>query len=314
MVAWARKVATEPGRVHETEAIEKADVIAFSRPGGEVRYQGYSRYASRWRVAWTLERLHALVSETAVLCERTWGWHCPVLTVACHEHAKTKGLAYEPGSGARTGERAISIDVGALLTWGVDGIREIVAHELCHHYRDETFPPAPTGGQRLRGLRSLDGYEPSHDRVFCRELERVVPEAVDPVRGCAYIRREADPEVLAAADRRREERGIKPTFAPQAGILVLRHLKSGKMQAHWEPRAGSHWRRTVFPVSGVGMLALARSFPVEQWPSVTVERASDFRMAKAASNLQEFLQYIVIAWPRHMQDLKRFLVEVGKAT
>jgi hypothetical protein len=300
LLRWATKATAGGGEMHRVPAMMQADHHRFARPGGagDVRYEGFDRYRRRWSTGWTLETLHGLVAGGLDDCESTWGWSCPRLVVLCSDGGHL-GLAYRSGTGKETGVRRIALSVRLLDGYGPAGVRRVVLHELCHHWREEAFPKG----------------RDDHDTVFCRELARVDP-ATDPHGDCHALDEEHDATLVAAVKQRKEARIRPPVWRPEAGTLRLYGLRDYSLRIAWEPGPGYRWTRWAKPPSAPVLVELAGRFTPEERSRVQVRLDHGAPVSLAAgdsdtTDLQTLLRWMVRHYPRLMGPLADLLRHEG---
>jgi hypothetical protein len=261
---WARKTVIIPGRIYTTLAGKLTDtkVIEYTSPAtrhlGSVSYTGFEKIAKR--SGHSLESIHRAVNSAVVRAIEVWSWQCTGLEVKFHESGRAFGLAYEPGKGARK----ISLNALLLQTYDLNSIARVVIHELCHHYREETWP------------RSY--ISDVHDKRFCEELTKADPEIAGSegsrstaANRCITFADIPDTALKAAVEERKAARIIEPTWAPEAGILNFYILKSGHLRMSWEPRSGFRWTQWIRSVSDSHVLELLKHFGPSDWNRVVVK-------------------------------------------
>lgn len=311
LVEWARETVKNWGQLYTTRAGKfiKSTVIEYSSPLtkhlGSVEYTGFEQVEKR--SAHTLEAVHRAVNASAARAIEVWGWNCTGLEVKFHETGRAFGLAYEPGTGKQKGVRKISLNVQLLQLYDLNSVARVVVHELCHHYREETWPRRRAGS---------DG----HDSRFCEELGRADPEVQasipppfrpGPEHEVAYLEWKKRNEgaanrctyfadipdtALQAAHKAKTRRVVEPTWAPEAGALKFYRLKSGVLRMSWEPRPGFHWTTEKQPVNDSSMLALAKRFGPKDWGRVLVhveERYAVQARLPVETTLDNLLAYLI---------------------
>lgn len=287
---WAKREIVKADRA-TTPAIKLAASVTLPRAAGsgEIVYTGHKTVEKR--SAHTLADLHAAVDECIALCLSTWGWECSGLEVKFHTAGRAFGLAYDPGSGDVKDVRRISLHVRLLEQYDIDSVKRVVLHELCHHYREETW----------RRDRSSEYYD-AHDTTFCRELRRVDPTVASvSAKNCTYFTEEPDTALAAVVEERKAARIKEPTWAPAAGIIVFSRYADYKLKIEWQPRrdAGFSWTKYVGPATGERMADLAKHFALTEWEAVTVKTEFDLSPAhgRAPENLRELLDFFLLRYP-----------------
>lgn len=299
-VEWAKKVVTEPGKTYATEAAKTASSSTFPRSlgHGDIMYTGFELYKKR--SAHKLEDLHGVIDDAVAACARAWSWEASGLEVKFHDTAHSYGLAYEPGVGASTGVRKISLNAKLISAYDKKSIWRVVVHELCHHFREERWP------------RVIDRRHEKHDTIFCRELARV-DEAVraDIANNCAFFDDDADASIVAAMPKK--VRVKEPvSWAPAAGKLIFDNYVSGKLRLEWSPNkaAGFKWPKEVFAISGESLVAVAKRFTPEEWRSVRVETPLWILPGTPPTSLAELIRYMLSNWPKHMAKLNDYVTSL----
>ena len=186
-----------------------------------------------------MAELTAIVKRAIATAKRTWKWSPTNLVVQFHNGGKTFGFARGPGSGPRVGFTIISLSKRLLAEYDARSVGRTVVHELCHHYREESFAATIH-------LRKLKG----HDDIFCRELKRADPLSADPIT-CRYFT---------------EER-VKPTFdrrvrwVTSAGHLRMARKRGRGQMMFWEPNKPGAWTAPEFLFTDGELADLASRFP-----------------------------------------------------
>jgi hypothetical protein len=162
--------------------------VVLARRGGResIRYRNFDALAKI--SAHPLRKLHAIIDQAAAKCEKTWHWKASGLIFDFAWSTRVMGRSYRCGTGRQTGIRRIALSdllIGRYDGWSVG---RVVMHELCHHYRKETFP-----------------HGTSHDRIFCRELGRVDPLVAANRRQCARFRQGEQGKLKGRRAASREE-------------------------------------------------------------------------------------------------------------
>ena len=299
-IKWAKRTATEPGKAYVIDAAQTSSSEALARVegAGDIVYIGFETVSAR--SAHTLEALHAVVDLALLECERMWRWNAGTVEVSFHTDSNAMGLAYNPGSGTKTGKRRISLLVKLLELYNEDSIARVVWHEFAHHYREETWP-------RDRLLFS-DG----HDQKFCEVLAAVDP-MVNPSKRESYeIFTEAvDASVVAVTEKKLGDK--VPVWSPDLGILVVSKYADSSFRLEWAPRNGvKKWKRWVHHVNNESLLEVARRFAVADWSRVEVSVADKTfsRLTVLPTNLGKLLAVFVKMFPQHLKFVIQYLNDV----
>lgn len=292
LLEWAKATAVVVERVYTTQAPAEAEVV--TRPCsrarlGPVAYAGFAKFARR--SAHSLEQVHRIVDDAVAACQAAWGWSPEGLEINFHETARSMGLAYCPGTGATTGKRKVSISIKVLETFDARSVGRVVRHELCHHYREEKWGRVPSAL--------------SHDGRFCEALALVDPIVASAPTQCATFQDEEDPALANAAQLRRAARVKEPVWSPDAGMLVVRALRSGTLKIDWEPATGFRWTPYTRPMNAKEIISIADRFAPETWSKVRVQNSS--RVFFGADSLLQLLHMLVARYPRLMQSLAEYL-------
>jgi hypothetical protein len=186
-----------------------------------------------------------IVGQAAEICAKIWGWApAPLLEIQYHATGRAFGAAFNPGREKNPAVRRISLHKSPATEYDDQSVLRIFLHELCHFYRDETFP------------MSSD----AHDRRFVEELRRVDPTVAEDAR---FFSGAVSVEAAAVRARKAE----KVTWTPDAGALRVKLLKDGTVRFIWEPRAElpkeNRWRPVKVASTGPGMLEFIRRFSRE---------------------------------------------------
>ena len=263
-VEWARRTSRKPGELHSTPAAATASARALPRSGREdfVSYVGYARYARR--SAHSLDALHRTIDEAISHCTAVWGWECSGVEVKFHDAGASFGLAYAPGSGARSRVRKISLAVALIERYDLVSVRRVVVHELCHHYREEAWPR----------VASSPWYRP-HDSKFCEQLALADPIVASDSRRCDEFHDHTDPSIVAEVARRKAVVPKRaPVWSPEAGVIVVAIRKGkGTFRIAWEPNreAGFRWRPEVDSVNDAAVLGMLKRFAPSDRKRVRVQ-------------------------------------------
>lgn len=288
-LAWARaQVArrrrTEPrlrfghGRGPMTPQARPEVLLGDALAGG-VAFVGY---AALDKVAPGIrDRVVALTRRAVEAARAAWEWEPAGLRLGLHKTGSAFGFALRPGTGVLYRERLVSLRWDYLQRWGDDAIYDTLVHEICHHYREETWP------RTLASRTRKDLVREQHDERFCAELRKALPR-VDSWRACAHelrepeTDRERDFEARRAAGRERTARAsaaveTEVNWSPGAGVVVF---DAENMTLAWRPRSPrrQRWRPVVRDIVSHGEGALsffAMSFDPAAWGSVQVEISDD---------------------------------------
>lgn len=224
------------------------------------------------------------------VCHEKWGWLATDIVFELHESKTTMGLAYRSGAYKETGTRRISISTRLCKEFDKESIYRTFVHELCHHYREETFP------------KSIGD---SHDELFCKALRLVDPKVHD-LSTCKHFHDQVDPAVVAAA-----KPAHKPAiWSPTSGHIKLSHLKSGKFVWQWMPGNGFKWSRTGANVNDKELVQLLQRFDPAQWRSVVVEplmRTGSSERFLTIRTLRDFAERFVVSFPSRLTQTRALL-------
>lgn len=144
--------------------------------GDAVEYVGFEAVPSSSRYG--LADLHSVVSDSLAHARAQWGWSAP-LRIEFHRKGNAMGTSIGPGLDVDK-PRRISISTRLLRSCSLTGVRRVVLHELCHHYREERWP------RYLSGYDKEEHAVQSHDDLFCQALNEVDPAAGRPDH-CRYF-------------------------------------------------------------------------------------------------------------------------------
>ncbi len=305
---WGKKAlkGKPPGTVITTDAAatKPVDVFAFGpHVMDKVTFIGYRKK----KLAHSIPTLLKMFAESAQRCQEVWGWSPTNPEVEIHTTSRAMGLAFNPGKG----RHRISLHARLLNEFDLPSIRRVVLHELCHHYRDEQFPE--------------NRYD-SHDEIFCRELQRVddslAPDAekrgLPVMKACSAFYEQRDVAVIEGYRKKLGRNEIPPVWAPEAGKVMIGHLKSGKFRFSWEPEGNFKWTTKVEPFSDVDLLMLAKRFEPRQLDQVRVVAKQDPKTGSAQwrmgvplpPNLLGLLQLMMARYLRHLPQTAAYLNDV----
>jgi predicted SprT family Zn-dependent metalloprotease len=261
---WAKKEITRLKKskklkfdeVHSTKAIQV--VSRESKPMWNkdvVIYDGFD--VIKKRSAHTLKAIHDSIDRSTKLTKLKWNWVPIRPTVSFHSKSNAMGLAYNPGGG----EHIISLNVRMLADYNMKSIFRVMLHEWCHHFRDEKFP------------RTTD----PHDSKFCELLSIVDPIVADNRKECTFFTDIKD--VAIAALKQKKSTKKSPVFTPQAGDMVLEHMKDGSYTIRWVPKGKYKWSAVRFKLDTVGTFEkFLNNFAREDLPKVRAILASRHRL------------------------------------
>ena len=308
-VEWAKQTVVEPGRIYTTAAGKFADtkVVEYTSPAtkhlGSVSYTGFEKVAKK--SGHSLESIHRAVNSAVARAIEVWNFACIGLEVKFHESGRAFGLAYEPGTGAYSNVRKISLNALLLQTYDLNSIARVVIHELCHHFREERYP------REFRG-------DP-HDAKFCEALTKADPEIAGSegarstnANRCITFADIPDTALEAARKAKVEARTTQPTWAPEAGVLVHYILKSGQLRMLWEPLPGFKWSQWVRSLNDSNLLELMKHFGPHDWTLVTVRVEPRIaRMNETTMNLRDWIRWITEKYAKYAPKTIAYLKEVS---
>lgn len=254
--------------------------------------------------AYEFAKIREIVSKSVRLCVETWGWSPGNLQLSLIAKSRAMGMAYEPGTGAESGIRRVSLSRDLFARFDANSIHRTLIHELCHHYREETWPRKRTIGFN------------SHDDRFCAELGRVDPVVRD-AKSCTFFDDDVDASLVDAAKakkdaaRAKHEAGI--TWAPNAGMVLVDRLKSGKIKMGWHSRPGFSWRPLVEEVNDMTLSALLKRFAPAQWREVEVVLVQSVYPFKSGQRveLQMFAEAMVRVYAKILKQSAGLLTAVN---
>jgi predicted SprT family Zn-dependent metalloprotease len=299
-VKWAKRTAEEVGKAYVVDAAQTSSSVAMDRvvSEGEIVYVGFETVSGR--SAHTLSAIHQIVDMALLECEQTWSWDAGTIEVSFHTDSNAMGLAYNPGSGAKTGKRRISLLVKLLELYNEGSIARVALHELAHHYREERWP------------RDRRIFPDGHDQKFCEVLAAVDP-LVNPSKRESYetFTESIDASVVAVAEKKLGDK--VPVWSPDVGILVVSKYADGSFRLEWAPRNGiKKWKRWVHHVNSESLLEAARRFAVSDWNRVEVSVAEKTfpRLSALPTNLGELLAAFAKMFPQHLKPVIQYLNDV----
>ena len=300
---WARDTAKEPDRTYSIAAPQTAstETLIYADPDLQEERDGVTYVAwgkIRKRSAHSLADLHRIVEQAVLAGRSIWSWTPQRLEVQFHKDSRSMGLAYEPGTDESRQHCRISLHERLLEEYDLKSIWRVVVHELCHHFRDDNFPPS-----RI-----------PHDEIFCEQLGLIDPMVRGDRQQCAMFVNEKDTALVAVKQERIEKRKTPPVWSPDAGTLILYNLKNGALKVEWRPEPGYRWTKWIVNVTGVTMLDLAKKFAPLQWKDVRVLRQRRGRLVLTDEpyTFEAVVVAMIRSYPRHMQDLASYVEELKK--
>lgn len=222
-VAWAHKQGAKgQGAVLDAQRALRGGVeVPVDLPGGKVCSVTLWKPLTNWAER---GRLTQLLVECLKLAFSTWGWYPPALHLTAHDSKTVAGLAYRPGKAHNNDPRTISLSKMCVEVFTDDGFSHIILHELCHHYREETWP-------RARGV-----FDDAHDTRFCDELLRVAPGA----DSCTSV---ILSKVLSEDRAQALESDVD--WSPGAGTMVFDIDSKRALRFVWIPKKRGQWKQQV---------------------------------------------------------------------
>ncbi len=287
-------VSTRAAVAVETETVPLESPA--TRDIGAVKYVGFAVAAKRSRIS--LATLHAAVNAALLRARESWGgWRGVGLEIRFHDTGKALGLAFEPGTGAYTERRRISLNTRLLAQHDPNQIARVVLHELCHHYREERFPTT----------REV------HDARFCAELSRADPVVAADPQECMRFGGEIDPTVVQERAAKKEQRLARAAWEPEAGWLNFYKLKGGQLRIAWTPVHAGTWAPVVFSLNDAATLDLLKRFAPADWARVAVRKSGKYlpHVLGATENLAAFAPALVAAYPKLMLQTHAYLTSLG---
>ena len=203
------------------------------------------------RSAHTEASVAAAARRAVARCERAWGWSPTNLTVALHDGDRSFGIARSPGDGPRVGMTVVSLSCRLLAEYDAKSVVRVLVHELCHHYREESF-------RRTRDTHRRGG----HDAVFCEALAEADPKSGGPHR-CRKFTDERSPR----------EENPSVSWSPRDGALALARVRGRGQMLFWRPRRRGAWDPVDFLLTDGELYDLARRFSPRQRSSMRVAGA-----------------------------------------
>jgi hypothetical protein len=304
--SWATKTPADGAR-HDRMAPAATDgaVVlpqnheALQRACGPIAFEGWPRIAKT--SAHSLDAIRRTVSDVVGAAYAAWGGWCPSgLVIRFFDTSRAMGLALEPGTGAKTGVRVIALRRDLLENYDLPSLHRVVAHELCHHYRDERW-----GRTQLYG---------GHDDHFCEALARIDPRVAGSYADCRTFRDDVDEALTRKAiEKKLERRGGVPVWTPEAGRVAVRRLKSGEFRMVWEPKteAGHRFAKITEPLSDTALAAWLQRFGLSRAHEVEVVALDDraaFLMTPPnqvtptpITTLDRFAAHVVARYPSMMR-------------
>lgn len=223
----------------------------------------------------SLDRLHRIVSTVRAQAKRTWRWKAPLI-IGFHHSTKNFGWAYTRMK-LRGGYRLLTLSTSLLRDYDSKSIQRTLTHELCHHYRDETFP-----------------RKTEHDVVFCRELGKIDKIVNANQQSCQHFN-----ESRSKASEDKFYRGV--TLKPGSGrIETQRWVRNGKLTKQavivWIPRRGKQFAMLF---SDNNLSSLLNRAGKASWSKLRVTDYSGYNVEFKGKNLREFALWAVKHWPSH---------------
>lgn len=289
----------------DAAAVDTSQVFPFGdAPTDRVTFIGYRRR----KLAHSMETLVNLFTECVQACQFKWGWRPVVPEVEIHTTSRAMGLAFINPTVKR---HRISLHLKLLTQYDLASIRRVVLHELCHHYREEAFPP--------------NRYE-AHDHIFCQELQKVdvtlaadAEKAQQPVaKMCTMFYEQRDAEIIAISDRKKHRDFSEAVWSPEAGYVELARLKSGRFRFAWRPNPGFKWTVKAEALADLTLRDLVKRFAPTQLDTVAVRIGTDKKTGAtlwptgrpAPANLLGFVDWATRSFPRHLPSVISYMRDV----
>lgn len=274
-VEWARKdiarrsrlPADDPGALqlmvgYDTEAPEEA-VVRFPGPFGPITYSGFGKKVGHY----TMEQIHEICAKAVADGSAVWAWRTSPpttwkpsgLEIMLHGGSAALGLAFAPGTGKDTNKRTVSLNKKLFEFYDAHATWRVMVHELCHHYRDETFAKNEVEPQErealLAAIRADLAKSPrggmwwhnilsTHDATFVRELGRVDPKIKESAISGILFTEYADPSLVAEVAKKKELRrqAAKPIiWDGTQGRLYVDRTKT-HFSLWWIPLTKGDWK------------------------------------------------------------------------
>lgn len=309
-LVWAKRAAKDKpeGEVVSTKAgsLSHRETRQYSLPPPyapgvthSVVFSGFTPAIAK-RSAHSLSDLTGIITDVVAACAAAWDWMPNNLEVCFHNRSNAYGLAYNPGGGVHK----ISLSVLLLESYDQASVWRVIAHEFCHHYRDEKFKQ--TFNVVARRL------EPNHhDEIFCRELQKVDHTiATKGVEACTKFVDCPDEALVVALKKKRDRHFIEPLWAPDAGQLMIYRIKSGQFRFSWIPQDPNKWTVRVAPVRDGTILGLAKQFAPKDYVNVRVIGDKSWHTASPPHNLLQLLNIFITGWKSHFPQTIAYLSSV----
>lgn len=279
LFAWALTLSADADIERPQDESARSVVFDIDGESANLTLIGYRKKVGAYDQA----RIEQILERGVRVCSERWGWLGTDLIFELHSSDKTMGLAYRSGAYSDTGCRRISLSRKLFLRYDAESIYRTVIHELCHHYREETFP-------KSRG--------DSHDKVFCDAL-RLVDPVVHDEKSCQFFHEEVDQAVIEKTARG----GKPPIWSPEAGTIVVKHPKSGKYRWDWVPNEGFKWARFGGELGDDDLLMLLKAFAPSDWQKVKIVGP------QFPETLLDFVRRAISRWPTLTLKTRAFLNE-----
>jgi hypothetical protein len=298
---WARKQAAALIRKHGFDAIGKGASTSAAATdetrslpigdGDAVQYIGWKTVSKV--SAHDITAIHDAVVRALDRAADVWKWRGSGIKIQFNESSRAIGLAWSPGSGAKTGERRICLNVKLVSEYVIESVYRVLIHELCHHAREEVRPRDQSFGD-------------VHDTLFRSMLIEADPKATRA--RAEFFDDVPDPALVARLAPK-----TSAVFDPTVGFLEATRLKSGQMRFIWKAASsGVTWRPVVFKVSDVEMVDLIKRFAPSDWRSVRVLTTESWPW-KQHQALIDVVGTIVIGYPGLMGKTAELIESLSEA-
>lgn len=216
------------------------------------------------KIRYSSQQINDMMRRSIARCSSAWKWLPTGVTIQFHTSGKTMGFARGAGSGPRAGISIVSFSTVLLSGFDQQAVEKVMAHELCHHYREERWPRQRTrqGGQRE-----------AHDDVFCKALSKIDPRAHDK-KLCRYF---AEERIQVEHDKR-----VKWNY--KLGFIQIAKKRGHGVMLFWMPNKKSAWTPAEIVISDGEVAGLAARFPVSGLHHVKV-------VGGRVSNLADLLRW-----------------------
>lgn len=193
-----------------------------------VTFEGYT---DRVLKAHSFATMSKLVDDATTLCASAWGWKARKLRVLLHGTSRALGLAYNPGQGVHR----ISLNTRLINEYDTMSIFRVVLHELCHHYRNETFPLSHN----------------AHDALFCEALGKVDPIVLQDKKQCQFFTDEVWEGSTVVQAKMEKQSALKQAdnYDPSKGGISVRVLADYKIKMDWLPFTKGDFKRVAMPLN-----------------------------------------------------------------